>query len=203
MPPESDLTLPPKAPTEPYQRECHDISSLAIYILVDLREGGADELLKAVYHHHMELAKEGSYHPTLLIVAQHQEYKRDGVLLVNLDTNLECSVGTCRIKAEEAASALINITIANMEWEDFKEDELPSVESVTAGVESSAISSHVEPSQQSYESTPDYSFGAYTIAGANMTNIRDLLEPDWVTKSPKEALCRSICSYNECKEMTG
>jgi len=46
--PSLDLTLPLKVLTERYRKERHDISPRAIYSLVDLREGGADELLKVI-----------------------------------------------------------------------------------------------------------------------------------------------------------
>ena len=214
-----DLTLPPRAPTEQYQKENHDSTPFAVYTLVDLGEAGADDDLRkavegddtnfhstcklaprynfighplmTVYNYHLELAEQREYYPTLFIVAQNQDYEKDGVLLVNLDVDLDCRVETCRIQAEKAASALVNIRIANMDWEDFKEDELPPAES-TAG---NTSSSGGEVSQQASTSAPSPVFGLYSTAGANMTTLPELLDPDFYQKHPRDQQCHSVASY--------
>ena len=85
--------------------------------------GGA--ALRDVYDYHLlELGRNG-VHPTLFIVAQYPDYVKNGVLLVNLDMDLECSVDTCRVEASEAVLAVVNLQIANTGWDDYKDDELP------------------------------------------------------------------------------
>jgi hypothetical protein len=217
-----DLSLPRKAPTESYHKESHNGDKVAVYTLVDLDRNGIHGLLKAiennddelhdayglppkhdfkgaalkdVYDYHLELGTKHSHHPTLFIVAQHQDFEKNGVLLVNLDTDLKCSVDTCRIKASEALTAAINLMIANMDWEDFKEDELPLPPSARATERGNPRTHPAGSQQQGQSSSRHHTFGAYTTAGANMTAIRGLLEPDWRDKAPKAHLCESIGSY--------
>lgn len=215
-----DLTLPPTAPTEQYQEENHDASPFAVYTLVDLgQRDSSNELLKAiegedenfhttcmlapsydfngqplmsVYEYHLELAKERKHHPTMFIVAHQPDYEQDGVLLVNLDVDLDCRVDTCRIKAADAASAMVNIRIANIDWEDFKEQEPPSEDSPTRSVDSRTAA---ETSQQPPPSSSSAVLGLYTTAGANMTTLPQLLAPESATQHPKDHRCRSVASY--------
>ena len=222
-----NLSLPSKAPTERYQQESHNTEKIAVYSLVGLDQEGTDGLLKAlennddnlqdaaglppkhdfsgkplkdVYDYHLQIGSEGNYHPTLFIVAHNRDYKSDGVLLVNLDIDLKCSVDTCRIKPSEALSAAVNLEIANMDWEDFKEDELP----LPSTAASSVRDAHAEQGgtqQAAQPTTPQYVFGAYGIApGANMTELRGLLEPDWREKAPKDYLCESVGSYSDSSD---
>ena len=158
--------------------------------------------LKDVYDYHLSLRSQRMQDPTLFVVAQDQDYEKNGVLLVNLDTDLRCSVETCRIKASDALLAAMNIQIANMDWQDFKEVELPlpagsavASESASKGVsgsdsESGSHGSSAAPSNQARSqrqaqpsSTPHRIFGVYGTAGANMTVIGDLLEPGWRDKA--------------------
>lgn len=83
--------------------------------------------LKDVYDYHIKLGSDRSHHPTLFIVAQNQnqDYEKNGVLFVNLDTDLKCIVDTCRINTSVALFLLMSLMIAKMVWENFKEDELP------------------------------------------------------------------------------
>jgi hypothetical protein len=145
-----DLSLPAKAPTESHRNENHDMDKFAVYTLVDLGRGGDfglreaigkdDEYLrdrchvlpecvfrgaplKAVYDYHLE-SKTANVHPTLFVVAQYQDYEKDGVLLVNLDSDSKCSVDTCRLEASDVMTAAVNIEIANADWEDYKANEL-------------------------------------------------------------------------------
>lgn len=219
-----ELSLPPKAPTESYQQERHNTDKLAVYTLVDLANNGIRGLIKSlennddklrgaccpapkydfdggslheVYDYHLKFATENSLHPTLFIVAHNQDYEKKGVLLVNLDTDMKCSVDTCRMKVAEALSAGVNLQIANMDWEDFKEDELPSTPANNVGERNSAQVSHFESQQPAQPSAPHHIFGVYTTAGTNMTDIRGLLEPDWSDKPPKAWLCESVGSYTD------
>ncbi len=107
--------------------------------------------------------------------AQNQDYKKDGVLLINFDMNLECYVDTCHIKVKKTVFVLINIAIVNMNWEDFKENKLLFVEFVTVSIKSSAISCQVEATQQSYAFTLNHVFSIYTIINTNIINICELL----------------------------
>ncbi|MCJ1311989.1 hypothetical protein MMC25_005663 [Agyrium rufum] len=208
-----DLTLPPKSPTESYKDEKHNGDQHAVYTLVDLAPNGVndfvaalehvdrnlqgtaslapkhdfqDKTLKDVYDYHLQLRSDKKYHPTIFIVAYVEDYKSDGVLLVNLNTDLECTVDTCRIRCTEALSAAVNLAIANMDWEDFKEDELP-------------LPSFKDKDNKAPTSHP--MFGVYGVtAGANMTTIRGLLEADWQDKKPEAWLCESVCSYTKYPE---
>lgn len=224
MPATPDLSLPPKAPTESCHNESHNCDKLAVYTLVDLGEADINSLLKAlenknktvrgayclpskynftgaslkdVYDYHLQLGTDKGYHPTLFIVAQHEDYEKNGVLLVNLDTDMKCSVDTCRMKVSKALSAGMNLMIGNMDWEDFKEDELPSARPASVGESSSAQIRQTIFQQAAQSSTPQYVFGVYTTAGADMTALRGLLEPDWREKAPKRHLCESIGSYTD------
>ena len=219
-----DLSLSPKSPTQLYNKESHNTDKLAVYALVDLGDTGIQglvkalehndnklrsayrlapkydfngESLKSVYNYHLKLGSERSHHPTLFIVAHDQDYGEHGVLLVNLETDLKCSVDICRMKATEALAAGMNIAIANMDWEDFKEDELPLTQS-GGGSEKGGVQIDQTKSQSSGLSyAPSYVFSAYTTAGADMTEIRTLLEPDWRDKTSKTELCQSVCSYTD------
>ena len=212
-----DLSLPSKSPTQSYKNESHNCDTLAVYTLVALQDHAEDltealqnddenlrrayglpskysfvgESLKNIYDYHLKLKEK--YHPTLFIVAQHTNYRKHGVLLVNLNTDLACSVDICRMKCNEALSAGVSLKIGNMDWEDLKEDELPP---------------HTVEADQERDSTrPDqhlaspFIFGAYGIAeGANMTTARGLLEPDWLDKQPHAILCEAVCSYTKYPE---
>ncbi|MCJ1328355.1 hypothetical protein MMC10_005032 [Thelotrema lepadinum] len=149
-----DLSLPSKSPAEnkSFYNENHDGDKFAVYTLVDLGSDGIDGLvktledgntdledtqslpskydfrgksLKDVYDYHLQLGREERLNPTLFIVAQYENYKANGVLLVNLNTDLELSIDTCRISSAEALLAAVNIEIANNDWEDWKEEEMP------------------------------------------------------------------------------
>lgn len=214
-----DLTLPPRAPTERYQDDgSYDSVPAAVYILVDLGPGGSDNLIKAleaddddlqdtcrlaptydfvghslraVYEYHLEhVAPSRSYHSTLFIAVPDPDYKTNGVLLVNLDVDLTCRVEICRIGVDKAATAVVNLAIANMDWEEIKQDELPSaVESITRGPE-------VAPSRVSH--TQDHpAFAAYDIIGANLRKVHDLLEPGWAEKAADDNRCRPVCTYED------
>ena len=225
-----DLILPPKSPTESYKDENHDGDQHVIYTLVDLGPNGIEDFvaalehddenlqgthilaprydfqdkpLKDVYDYHLQLGNDKKYHPTIFIVAYVKNYERDGVLLVNLNTDLECTVDTCRIRCDEALSAAVNLEIENMDWEDFKEDELPppsSRDSVSGEDQSSSTGrTSSKPSHEAPASHP--MFGVYGItAGANMTAIRGLLEADWQEKKPEAWLCEAVCSYTKYPE---
>lgn len=215
-----DVNLPPKSPTESYHHESHNCDKLAVYTLVDLGINGIHDLLKSlenndenlrdtyrlplkydfegaslkdVYDYHLKLGSEKSHHPTLFIVAYSPDYEQNGVLLVNLDTDLECSVDTCRMNVSEALLAAVNLMIANMDWEDFKEDELPLPPTKRA----SAPEKPSGPERPSQSVSPHHVFGMYTTAGADMTDIRALVEPDWRDKSPGTHVCESIGSYTD------
>lgn len=146
-----DLSLPAKSPTESHHHESHNTDQAAVYTLVGLGQDGIQGLLKAltnndddmfthdyrlppkydfkgaplkdVYDYHLKLASSKTHHPTLFVVAYDQNYEKNGVLLVDLDIDLKCTVDTCRIKVSEALSATMNIMISNMDFEDFKEEE--------------------------------------------------------------------------------
>lgn len=218
-----DLSLPAKAPTTSLQNESHNCDKVAVYTLVDLGINGIQGLLKALVHnddklqdayrlppkydfkgtslkavcdYHHKLREDKSLHPTLFIVAQHPDYPKYGVLLVDLER-----VDTCRIKTSEALSAVMNLMIANMDWEDFKEDELPLPPSTRAGEKANTRTSNQagsqRPGQSQPSSAPSHTFAVYTTAGADMTSIRALLEPNWRDKAPKTHLCESIASYTD------
>lgn len=82
--------------------------------------------LRNIYDYHLTLenANERLLHPTLLVVAHHEDYRTQGVLLVNLDWNMECSVDFVRLEASEAVLWAVNLMIDNVEWEEVKELEL-------------------------------------------------------------------------------
>jgi hypothetical protein len=228
-----DLSLPPKAPIDSHEERCL-CDHAAVYTLVALGTNGLDGLLKAlshnddelyrhvcallpkhnfcdaplkdVYDYHLQLETEkGTFNPTLFIVAQYQDYEKNGVLLVNLDTDLKGTVDTCRMKASEAASAVMNLEIANMDWEDYKENEYKMLglppPSAGASETGNALSSNQtgaqQPPDQSSSASP-HAFGVYTTAGANMTAICSQLEPDWLKSRPRCGCAMSsaaICIY--------
>ena len=223
-----DLSLPSKSPTESYHDQSHSFDKIAVYTLVDLDEDDINALinfiqnddetlenvtclppkynftdgsLRDVYGYHLKLDKQRSLHPTLLIVAHHQDYEKNGVLLVNLDTDLECSVDICRLKASDAVLVAVNLMIANTDWEEVKDEELPlpSSDGNTQGKDDSDSrkvgSTPPDPSQACPASHSI--FGAYTTAGADMTDIRACLEPQWSKKDPKTYLCESVGSYTD------
>ena len=223
-----NLDLPAKAPTESYSHESHNCDKLAIYTLVDLGHDGVNDLVQAlkngddnlreayklppkhdfcgkplrdVYDYHLQLGGEKTHHPTLFIVAHTRDYGTSGVLLVNLNTDLKGGVDTCRLRSVEALLAGVNLAIGNMDWEDYKEDELALPSSGHSG-EKTPQQTHQPTSQSSdRQSHSDFTFGAYGIAaGANMTAIRGLLEPDWREKDPKTWLCEAVCSYTDYAE---
>jgi hypothetical protein len=151
-------------------------------------DGGS---LRDVYDFHLTLKNERSLHPTLLIVAQHQDYKKNGVLLVNLDTDLKCSVDICRVKASDAILLAVNLMIANLDWEDVKDQELLSPSSDDdPKADDDARSREIQSTPASHSI-----FGVYGTAGADMTAIRALLEPDWRNQDPKTYWCQIVGSY--------
>ena len=225
-----DLALPFKAPTERYTHENHDSDKFAVYTLVDLGAAGIDGLLKTledddenlrdtqglppkydfrsqslkdVYDYHLKLGREKTHHPTLFIVAQNEDYKRDGVLLVDINFDLEGGVDTCRISASEALLAAVNVNIANMDWEDFKDEELPLPEASSGASGSVDAPSTTQPTGSTSVQTRPYPviFAAYGIAkDVDMTAAHKLLEPDWQGKAIEARLCHDICSYGENAE---
>ena len=223
--PSPDLALPGKSPTESYQDESHNSDQFAVYTLVNLQHDGFnhflkvlendDDLLKGncrlppqydfsgrplkdVYNYHLQLRSQRKYHPTLFLVAPHLDYKANGVLLVNLNTDLHCTVDTCRLRVTEALSAAVNLRIGNMDWDDFKEDELLVLTSGGGDQKSYSTTPQAWPHASEQSASSLFIFGAYGIAaGANMTTIRDLLESDWRDKDPKAWICESIGSYTD------
>ncbi len=158
-----DLTLPPQAPTERYQDGSYSGLAIAVYTLVDLGPGGGEVLiraleasdenlrntcrlapqsnfagqaLRAVYDYHLEhVAPSRSYYPTLFIVSVSLDYTKHGVLLVNLDVDVDCQVDICRLSLDDAALDAVNLMISNEDWEDVKDHELPAMDTVTEEIE--------------------------------------------------------------------
>ncbi|KAI9818358.1 MAG: hypothetical protein M1826_001380 [Phylliscum demangeonii] len=225
-----DLSLPSHAPTQKYQDEPdHSGLPAAVYSLVELgAEGGAAALnriletddphlhgtcrvapqfnfvgrpLRDAYLYHVEhVAPSGAYHPTLFLVAHRPDYQQHGVLLVNLDVDLDTRVDTCRVSAQQAASAYVNLAIANMNWDELKNDELPSTLASVSGdpdgapIDAARAPSHPPPPP----STPPPGkphFAVYTTAGADMTRLRDHLEPGWHKRGLAMARCDTVCTY--------
>ena len=222
-----DLTLTYKSPYESYQHESHNTDKIAVYTLVGLGEDGSDGLVKAlenddgnlrnaaslpprydfagrslrdVYDYHLQLGREQTHHPTLFIVAYVEDYQKNGVLVVELDTDLKCSVDTCRRKTADALLDCVNLEISNMDWEELKDDELPPPDELSG--QDDAPGSAQPASQSTVHPSPSRStFGAYgTVEGANMTAARGLLEPDWLDKARGDWLCEAVCSYTDTPE---
>jgi len=88
--------------------------------------------LRAVYDAHLELGKDSDakFDRVLFIVAHEKDWRAAGVLLVTLDDaddpdEPECRPDLCRVPAEEAGMAAVNVQICNISWEDTKEGSLP------------------------------------------------------------------------------
>lgn len=82
--------------------------------------------LRDVYDYHLTLEKEELLlFPTLFAVAHHQDYRKYGVLLVNLDADFECSVDFHRSKASGVVLSAVNIMISNIGWEEIKSFDPP------------------------------------------------------------------------------
>lgn len=77
--------------------------------------------LRDVYDYHLTIDhKELLLFPTLMVVAHRPDYRKYGVLLVNLDADFECGVDFCRTKASTAIEAANNMIEVNMGWEEIK-----------------------------------------------------------------------------------
>ena len=74
--------------------------------------GGAT--LEDVYDYHVLGSGRKGLHPTLFVVVQYPDHEENGVLLVNLNTDLECSgddAVSCRAQALKAVLAAMNLNI--------------------------------------------------------------------------------------------
>ena len=77
--------------------------------------------LRDVYDYHLTLDhKELLLFPTLMVVAHRPDYRKYGVLLVNLDADFECGVDSGRTKASDAIGAAMNTMEVNMGWDEIK-----------------------------------------------------------------------------------
>lgn len=197
-----DLSLPSKSPTESRHHESHNCDKIAIYTIVDLSDNGINALievlqnndttledvacpppkhnfsgasLRNVYDYHLTLENEWSLHPTLLVVAHHEDYTTHGVLLVNLDTDMQCGVDFCRVKASEAILLAVNLMIANIDWDDVKEDELspPSLDDDNKADDDSS-SRKVPPDQMEPSQPVHASASIYGVTGRVCTRPREL-----------------------------
>lgn len=146
-----DLTLPPTAPVTRYHEEPMSLLPAALYTLVDLSDNDLRELqrvcesgcpdsqpgdnvrlspqprfvgrsLHAVYESHVELGEQREYDPIYFIVAIHEDWRQNGVLLVALDDgDLQCKTDSFVIKASDCGPTIVNLQIGNSEWEAEKE----------------------------------------------------------------------------------
>lgn len=202
----SDLSLPKTADTEKYSYENHDKDKIAVYTLTKL-EGGSNKLeqalkqdsitshscvfsaenfvnkpLKDVLKHHLNVAGQEKLDPTIFIAAHSENFDKDGVLLVNANFDLKGSVDKCRVKTSLALLEAVNLQIGNVDWWEVDRED------------------PIEPAPRLGENDDQAPvlviFGAYGIkAGANMTKIRDLLEPGWHEKKANAWRCESVGSY--------
>ena len=164
-----------------------------------------DLALKNVYEYHLSLGEsqrhiteprpdETLYHPTLFIVASTQECSHRGVLVVNLDVDMECSIDVIREKVEDALQIPVNVKVGNMDWEDFKEQaSFPPLETQdTSASELSADAQLVPTSNLSAlslaqepvtPSPPPYTYAIYgLIKGVLLTKSQNQVEPGWGRK---------------------
>lgn len=146
-----DLTLPFQSPTEAYQPEFADYNAFALYTLANLSKEEIKTIRHAndplelvlelpetydftggslldVYDHHLRyFDRSKRFHPTILLVAHHQDYKKQGILLLNLDSDMNCTVDFCRVRFSSGLGLALSIRLKNMKWKEVKHDyELPS-----------------------------------------------------------------------------
>lgn len=119
------------------------------------------------------------------------------MVLGNLYVDSKCHADTCHVDAKEAASALMNISISNMHWLDFKEQEAEEFFQPPSSVD--AKNAVENPSGEMIwqipRSAPEHVFAVYTCAGANMTMIQQQLDSDWKNRHPMDPPCRVLGSY--------
>ena len=210
---EPDLSLPSHASTEQYRHSHnYDGDRIAVYTLAALGNGGGPALitaleasdqclhdtcqlapgfddfvdcpLRTVYEHHLaHVASSHSYYPTLFIVAHRPDYQTNGVLLVNLDVDCDGRVDFVHLPIDEAAGAFANLSIANMDWEDYKDDN-------NGGDPPGDDNNGGDPPGDAGRL-----FAVYTTDRANMTNIVDDLEPGWYTRPDTANRCEGVCTY--------
>lgn len=87
----------------------------------------ANKTLLDIYNHHIATRDQDTmFHPLYFIVADQQHWKKKGVLFVNLHASTEdhkSFIGVCRCDLEIATQIRANLSIANMDWLDYKEME--------------------------------------------------------------------------------
>ncbi|CAD0021443.1 unnamed protein product [Aureobasidium pullulans] len=96
----------------------------------------ADRTIRDVYDYHIEAAKQddNSMHPHFFIVADKEDWKKNGVLVVYLlvdrslhsegdgdEDGFEFVVGVGRCSVDEADCVGCNLDIANVGWDELKE----------------------------------------------------------------------------------
>ncbi len=219
-----DLTLPPHAPSkiERYREGSYSLLPTAVYAIVDLGPGGGEALiraleardenvrdtcrlvtdstfagqpLRAAYDYHLEhVAPSRSCHPTLFIVSVSPDSQKHGVLLVNLDADVEGRIDTCRLSIDDAALDAVNLKIGNEDWEEVKDhgwsDE---IEGASGAAEPSSTTA--SPSTSTEHPSHPPIFAVYSTVGADMIALQHELEPGWTKKALPQRRCRMICNY--------
>ena len=105
-------------------RDANEISDTAVAQLAP--QPHFDSLLD-IYNHHIQLdTKEFAYDPRYFIVADQDDWTKEGVLFINLAADTEqreCFVGVCRCDLETCTQIKANLEVGNMDWVDYKEME--------------------------------------------------------------------------------
>ncbi|KAF2874118.1 hypothetical protein BDV95DRAFT_322202 [Massariosphaeria phaeospora] len=78
--------------------------------------------LSDVYESHLQRVPDGEFDPIYFIVVVDKDWKKNGVLLVTLMTDDEPpGIDSFFCKPEEVGSAVVNLQIANTDWEECRE----------------------------------------------------------------------------------
>ena len=225
---ELDLTLPATAPASIREGGHEDCLPTALYTLVNLTDPELEELqrvcesgseqvnpddsvrlppqarfagepLRAVYDYHLQLGSESGLDPIYFIVATHKDWKKHGVLLVTLDDDeLVRNVDSCRVEAKESGLLVENLQIANMDWDELKEN----FEIIPRGGNDSGNDGDNDDGDDDDDDNDDdgneddkndgpfVNIGVYILEGLDAKETINTIEPAASIKSPSEFCCR-------------
>lgn len=145
-----DLTLPETVPEAARYHSGSSLAPIAVYSLCGLSDNDLEDLratcesqcedepqsnvrlpprsrftgqpLRRIIEYHLQLGDSDDFDPRYFIVATNKDWKNNGVLLVTLDDDdLECHPDKFFCRAEDSGLYLINLQIANMDWDEIKE----------------------------------------------------------------------------------
>ena len=200
-----DLTLPATARAAAQFRDVDDVfRAIALYSLVELSDEELEELrgvcesqscannagdnvrlpprrrfvgqpLRAILEYHLEMTLAGTFSGLYFIVATEKDWRKRGVLFVNLnDDGVQYHADSLRLKAEYSGSAYVNFAVRNMYWSEWKDWE----------------DAHPDKIDVEEKSGPKYFVGVYVVNGLDATEILDTITLPLQLKSPSEVRCQ-------------